>query len=219
LVEVVKFHVHQKPHHNEQPSSLPPFEGVEPKQVGSTSIQGAKQVQPRLQALRSESLLSDSPSLTADSLNHDAPNGAIATSSPVSTEQARDNSYARLESDNGSPVVRLFEHWKTAHRHPKAQLDDKRRKIIALALKHYSEADLIRAIDGYKNSPHHMGKDPKGNGTKYDDIELFLRDGKHIDAGLAFAERGAVEQASERTKRIIDQTANWRPPEMRRVQQ
>lgn len=82
-------------------------------------------------------------------------------------------------------VSRVFEHWRTAYNHPKAQLDAKRTKVIREALKHYAESDLLTAISGYKNSPHHMGKNDRQ--TKYDDIELFLRDSKHIDAGIAFS--------------------------------
>lgn len=82
-------------------------------------------------------------------------------------------------------VSRVFEHWRTTHNHPKAQLDPKRRKVIREALKHYGESDLIASISGYKNSPYHMGKNELK--TVYDGIELFLRDSKHIDAGLAFS--------------------------------
>jgi hypothetical protein len=53
------------------------------------------------------------------------------------------------------------------------------------ALKTYSADDLKTAISGYKNSPHHMGQNE--NKTVYDDIELFLRDAKRIDAGMKLA--------------------------------
>ena len=60
-------------------------------------------------------------------------------------------------------------------------LDAKRIKVIAAALEMYSEADLCRAIDGYRHSPLHMGDNQAV--TVYDDIELFLRDAKHIEFG------------------------------------
>lgn len=84
-------------------------------------------------------------------------------------------------------VHRVFEHWKLTWDHPRAQLDDKRRKIIREALKTYTEPDLITSISGYKNSPHHTGKNERK--TVYDAIELFLRDAQHIDAGLAHAKQ------------------------------
>jgi hypothetical protein len=86
----------------------------------------------------------------------------------------------------------VFDHWRVEFNHPKAKLDDKRRKLIAVALKGYSVDDLKRSISGYKNSPHHMGKNE--NKTVYDDIELFLRDAKHIDAGIKFAEKGSEQK-------------------------
>jgi hypothetical protein len=89
----------------------------------------------------------------------------------------------------------LFEVWKMEFDHPRAKLDDKRKKKIQAALKlQYTVADLEKAIRGYKHSPHHMGKNDSL--TVYDDIELFLRDAKHIDAGIAYFNR-APKQANE----------------------
>lgn len=89
---------------------------------------------------------------------------------------------AEEEKDIG-PVDRLFRLWKTTYNHPRAKLDTKRGGKIRAALKlGYSVVELEHAIQGYKYSPHHMGKNEFG--TVYDDIELFLRDAKHIDKGI-----------------------------------
>jgi hypothetical protein len=82
------------------------------------------------------------------------------------------------------PVERVFGHWKETLGHPRANLDPKRRKLIASALNLFSEADLCAAIAGYKLSPHHMGQNDRS--TVYDDIGLILRDTAHIEAGLGF---------------------------------
>lgn len=111
------------------------------------------------------------------------------------------------------PVAQVFDHWRTVHKHPHAQLDEKRRKLIQRALKHYSEADLCRAITGYRNSPHHMGQNDRA--TVYDDIELLLRDSKHIDAGLKFHDEPPRTGLSPLTRRNVDAVADWVPPEMR----
>lgn len=89
-------------------------------------------------------------------------------------------------------IQKVFDHWRQTHNHPRSRLDDKRYKLIALALKSYSADDLCLAISGYKNSPHHMGKNERH--TVYDDIELFLRDSKHIDAGMKFADKSGEPQ-------------------------
>jgi hypothetical protein len=108
-------------------------------------------------------------------------------------------------------IVRVFDHWRTVHRHERAKLDDKRKRLIASALKNYSEADLCQAISGYCNSPHHMGQNDKN--VVYDDIELLLRDAKHSDAGLKFYADPPRTDLSEKTRRIISQTEGWRPAE------
>jgi hypothetical protein len=84
-------------------------------------------------------------------------------------------------------VTRVFDHWRESWGKRKAQLDSKRLKVIKLALKSYRVEDLCKAISGYRNSPHHRGENERK--TPYDDIELFLRDSKHIEAGLQFAEK------------------------------
>jgi hypothetical protein len=112
-------------------------------------------------------------------------------------------------------IGRVFDHWRKAHRHPRAQLDAKRRKLIESALKLYSEADLCLAITGYLNSPHHMGQNERG--MVYDDIGLFLRDGAHIDAGLKHHAEPARQDLSALTRRNVAATEDWVPPEMRRA--
>jgi hypothetical protein len=89
-------------------------------------------------------------------------------------------------------VQRVFDHWRKEFDHPKAQLDTKRTKVITDALKAYPESDLLASISGYKKSPYHMGKNETK--TVYDAIDLFLRDAKRIDAGLAFAKTGEREE-------------------------
>ncbi len=113
-------------------------------------------------------------------------------------------------------ITRVFEHWKTVHRHPNAKLDPKRMTLLRQRLAEYSEADLCQSISGYCNSPHHMGQNDKA--TVYDALELFMRDAAHVDAGLKFYAEPPRTDLSEKTRRIISQTENWMPPEMREKQ-
>lgn len=87
-------------------------------------------------------------------------------------------------------VHAVFDHWRQIHNHPQSALGEKRVKVIRVALRSYSAEQLCKAIEGYKKSPHHMGQNDRK--TVYDDIELFLRDEKHIDAGLKLADAGAA---------------------------
>lgn len=101
------------------------------------------------------------------------------------------------ERDAGA-VERVFDHWRSEHKHPKAVLEHKRRKLIRTALESYDEQTLCTAISGYRHSPHHMGQNERG--TVYDDIEVMLRDGKHIEAGLQFARAPPTERESNYDK-------------------
>ena len=121
-------------------------------------------------------------------------------------EEIRDR-HVPQERDSG-PVERIFEHWRSEFGHPKASLDPKRRRVITAALKAFEEPTLCQAISGYRNSPHHMGENERR--TVYDDIELFLRDASHVEAGLRFA-RGppapalsAVAQARAKLRESIN---------------
>lgn len=84
------------------------------------------------------------------------------------------------------PVLRVFEHWKTTMNHPRAALDDKRKKLIVARLKDYTAEDLCRAIDGNKASAWHQGKNP--DNKVFDGLDLILRDAGKVDAFIAIAE-------------------------------
>lgn len=109
-------------------------------------------------------------------------------------EQDQEQEQEQKKKQNGhtsavpTDVQQVFDHWKAEHKHPKSKMDAKRLKLIRVALQSYSAEQLCQSISGYKNSAHHMGKNDRN--TVYDDIEIFLRDAKHIDAGIAFAEKG-----------------------------
>jgi hypothetical protein len=130
-----------------------------------------------------------------------------------SKDQGRDQDHlCPAERDDGV-VERVFDHWRVTHRHPKASLDDKRRRLIRARLKDYAEADLCLCITGYLNSPHHMGQNDRS--TVYDDLEIFLRDSKHVDAGIKFASDPPRTDQSKITRRNVAAVADWIPPEAR----
>jgi hypothetical protein len=77
----------------------------------------------------------------------------------------------------------VFEFWRTTMNHPKAAFDEKRKKLIKARLKEYSIEDLKAAIRGCSFCPHNMGKNE--NQTRYDGLDLILRDAAHIDRFMA----------------------------------
>lgn len=95
------------------------------------------------------------------------------------------------ESIERGAIERVFEHWQREHDHPQAKLTPDRRRLIAARLKTFAEPVLLECISGYKRSPHHMGENKQGR--RYDDIELFLRDAKHVETGVQLArQRGGA---------------------------
>lgn len=96
-------------------------------------------------------------------------------------------------------VNMVFEYWKVRLGHPRARLDDKRRrKIRQRLLDGYEEQDLIDAIDGCALSRFHMGENDRS--TVYDDIELICRDAKHVDMFLAIKRREEAKEAKRRAE-------------------
>lgn len=84
-------------------------------------------------------------------------------------------------------VIEVFEYWQIVMNHPKANLCDKRTRIIKKALKDYSLEDLKKAIDGCKLDPWHMGIGNKGK--KNDEISLICRDSIHIEKFIESADK------------------------------
>lgn len=101
-----------------------------------------------------------------------------ALQTPDSRLQNKEQEY--LSSSSTTAVV--FEHWKQTFNHPKARMDAKRTKAIAGMLKLFGTDDLLKSISGYRKSNWHMGKNDRKK--VFDDIELFMRDAKHVEAGL-----------------------------------
>jgi hypothetical protein len=58
-------------------------------------------------------------------------------------------------------------------------LDTKRRALIQKALKSYPLDDVLDAVRGWENSPHHRGENDAG--TVYNDIELLLRNPANVE--------------------------------------
>lgn len=95
----------------------------------------------------------------------------------------------------------VFEHWQKTMNHHRSRLDKKRRAKINAALDMgYTTDDLIRAIDGCRASPFHMGDNDRS--VRYDELTLILRDAGHIDRFIRHAEQPAsrLGRSGNRTK-------------------
>jgi hypothetical protein len=109
------------------------------------------------------------------------------------------------ESD---PVAVVFAHWQNVMHHPRAKLDDKRRRKIRDRLKDgYTVGDLMQAVDGCKRSPHHMGENDRG--AVYDDIELICRDAPHVDKFIKLADGPDISDLSAAGRQTAAAAAEW----------
>jgi hypothetical protein len=70
------------------------------------------------------------------------------------------------------------------------RLDEARRRRINNALKTYPLEDVLDAVEGWRFSPHHCGENDRG--TVYNDLDLLLRDAKHIEEFRDYKRRGHV---------------------------
>lgn len=84
-----------------------------------------------------------------------------------------------LEETLTTDELDVWECWRVECRHPKAVLTRARLKLIRQWLPVYGVTRLQRAIRGCSRSPHHQGKNDRN--TRYDSLELILRDAKHIE--------------------------------------
>ena len=99
-------------------------------------------------------------------------------------ESRGEQNIVELKPDN---VQVVFDHWREKMNHPNAALDDKRKKIIKVALKHYPVDQLKQAIDGCKLTPWFMGDNDRN--TIYDGLHIVFKDANRIDEFIANAER------------------------------
>lgn len=118
----------------------------------------------------------------------DMPNGFLVRELDVRV--AKPKKAAPQMTESRAELVRLvFVDYQRIMGKPQAKLDDKRRVVINRALDSgFTARQLAEAIHGYTFSRFHMGENDRNR--RYDDIELLLRDAKHIEEGLELYHRG-----------------------------
>jgi hypothetical protein len=109
---------------------------------------------------------------------------------------------ARPVGVHPAAVQQVFDAWQHSTGKHKARLDDKRRRKIQQALKTYPLEDILDAVQGWRNSPHHCGQNDRG--TVYNDLELLLRDAQHIEAFRDLARDGPGVPIGKRTQQLLN---------------
>lgn len=81
--------------------------------------------------------------------------------------------------DDG-PIERVFSAWITSTKKTgRTVLDSKRRSVITAALRTHPIEDVIDAVRGWENSPHHRGENDERK--VWNDLGLLLRDAGKIE--------------------------------------
>jgi hypothetical protein len=125
--------------------------------------------------------------------NGDTPSDATPPETEAETETETDPTTAvppepmaltlvarEVASPTPDAAMQVFEAWvSSTNRTGRTVCTPDRRKLILKQLKHYPVHDLIDAVQGWQHSAHHRGENDRG--TVYDDLELLLRDAKHIE--------------------------------------
>lgn len=114
-------------------------------------------------------------------------------------EQEQDLNKNIVEQARRSDALKIFETWKVELRHEKAKFNVPRRRAVYARLKEgYTCEQILAAIRGIKNSPHHMGRNDRH--TVYDDLSLICKDGRYIEK---FADLDGKEMPNGETKENI----------------
>lgn len=105
------------------------------------------------------------------------------------------------------PVARVFGHWvlmmgKHAGR---CALGPTRRRVIERALGLYDEETLLLAIEGCAASAWHAGLNDRGKA--FNDLELILRDEKHIEGFASDGEELRARHERDQRRRASEQAA------------
>lgn len=90
-------------------------------------------------------------------------------------------------SNNKINVELVFKYWCQAMNHPRAKLDEKRRSLIARALKDWTVDDLQKAITGCSLTPHNMGDN--ANDQRYDGLHIIFKDADNIERFIRNADK------------------------------
>lgn len=126
--------------------------------------------------------------------------GSKANQEPGTNNQHKDKNKDVGKSPPSSDVSEVFEFWKLTMASPRSLLDTKRQKLIAAAMKTgYTSEQLREAIRGCSLSPFHMGKNDRN--TKYNGLDLILRNAEQIDKFIAVA---ANPESGRRPRTIHD---------------
>lgn len=142
--------------------------------------------------------------------NKEIKKDSSAMANPMAKPIANDASSSSSSSSNNKDMTvpvslevrEIFSYWQTSLNHSQAKLDAKRQRIIQARLKdNFTAADLKLAIDGCRLSPFHQGQNK--DGKIFDDLELILRDVKHVEDFMRIKTTGNGLAKPEPERKVV----------------
>lgn len=209
VIEIVKFLKHQSPHTTEKDSDLPCRNGF--FTVNQRTNKGVITGKP---SYLTEDQRSSNVKTTLDNVNPPVHNALIPDSGFLNPESlllipdtgipSKPFVEQRCAKPDHDPAPGIFSYWQKVMNSPRAKLDKKRIDRIRAGLKlGYTPRELCEAIKGCSRSPWNMGQNDRN--TKYNSLELILRDADHIDKFMELADKETVgeETMEQRNARIM----------------
>ena len=141
-----------------------------------------------------------------------SPHGAISDGARGEVEVEVEVEVEQGEEIRASTPHLVFDAWRlSTGKNGRTVLNAKRLRLIRSALKDYPLEDVLDAVRGWSKSPFHCGQNEARK--VWNDIELLLRDGQHIEA-FRDLERGEVP-TGERFDPAVDLVRRMRAMEAR----
>ena len=132
-------------------------------------------------------------------------NEAPPNQEPLTINQERD-----LPAKAGNAPLEIFNYWKEVMKKgPNTTFSKKRMDKVKARLKDGYSVDFIKqAIYGCSITPHNNGTDPKGNGQKYDDLELICRYAENVERFAENANQQPQQRFGQHVSKTLDALNN-----------
>ena len=110
--------------------------------------------------------------------------------------------------NHSNEINAVFDYYKSTLNHPRAKLDEKRKRCVRMRLQNgYSVDDIKIAIDGCLASPYHQGENKRNQ--VYDSLELICRDAEHIDRFIKLAKDPNAKLISAKGRQARQNGQTW----------
>jgi len=143
----------------------------------------------------------DEHSTTDNNVKNDKNDNIVSTNVDMSSSTTK-------KLNHSKEINAVFDYYKSTLNHPRAKLDEKRKRCVRMRLQNgYSVDDIKIAIDGCLASPYHQGENKRNQ--VYDSLELICRDAEHIDRFIKLAKDPNAKLISAKGRQARQNGQTW----------